>query len=582
MKVSLSTKIFVNYLILTIVPIIVIDSYFYYQSKEALIKRTFDQLATIRIEKSKKVIDFFKNTDEFINTISKNNFQDSTIKFNEKNFFYKTMIGKNKAYKNLFYVSNLNQLISYNVAENLHFKNLNSYPEKYHFIYEIVNKDINKRKPFIFDKKTKYTLKNQSILFIKNLYDNKKYGGTIILEISLNAIDQIVNKNTPYKIYGKTGEAYLVSSDYFMRTNSRFNKKSIFITKVKTKAVEDALSDISGNKIIANYSNEKVLSSYSRLHIKGLNWVILSELSVNEAMVTIYRIRNDIIFMSFVLSILLLGLVEILSSKITAPIKKLKLATNKIRKGQLGEFIEDSSNDEIGDLIIAFNKMNSQLKEQTKSLKKERILRTKSLLAGQEIERQRLSRELHDSLGQSILALKMKFEHIKEYENGTAEKLISEIDNLFSLIIKEIRNISNNLMPAVLTEFGLLLAIKKMIREIIETQKIEIIFEENLAKNKVNKEIEVHIYRIIQEAFSNIIKHAKAKKITLKISEQKNNLELIIIDNGKGFILEQTVFMRGNGISNIKERINLLGGNIEFLSEINKGTRINCLIPIKL
>jgi len=580
MKVSLSTKIFVNYLILTIVPIMVIDSYFYYQSKEALITRTFEQLASIRIEKSKKVIAFLKNTDEFINTMSKNNFQDSTINFGKKNFFYQTMFVKNKVYKNLFYVSNLNQFIRYNTDENFHCKKFNSYPEKYHFIYEIVSKNRNKRKPFIFDKKTKYTLKNKSILFIKNLYDNKKYGGTIILEISLNAIDKILNKNTPSKIYGKTGETYLVSSDYFMRTNSRLNKKSIFITKVKTKAVEDALSDISGNKIIANYSNKKVLSSYSKLHINGLNWVILSEFSVNEAMVTIYRIRNDIIFMSLVLSILLLGFVEILSSKITAPIKKLKLATKKISKGQLGEFIEDSSNDEIGDLIIAFNKMNSQLKEQTKSLEKERILRTKSLLAGQEIERQRLSRELHDSLGQSILALKMKFEHIKEYENGTAQKLISEIDDLFSLIIKEIRNISNDLMPAVLSEFGLLLAIKKMIREITETQKIEINFEENLTKNKLNKEIEVHIYRIIQEAFSNIIKHAKAQKITLKISEQKNNLELIIIDNGKGFTLEQTVLMRGNGISNIKERINLLGGNIEFLSEINKGTRINCLIPI--
>jgi len=432
----------------------------------------------------------------------------------------------------------------------------------------------------IYDVKNNYSSKNNSILLIRNIENKQKQNFTIIFEISLNAINKIMYENNPHNGLGKTGETYLVGADYFMRSSSRFKDNSIFNIKAKTEAVLSAFNDSIGTKEILDYRNIPVLSSFSKVDIKGLNWVILAEIDTKEAMIPIHLIINDILFMSLILCVLLLGLVELLSSKITAPIKKLKLASDKISEGQLGKYIDDNSNDEIGDLIIAFNKMTTQLEDQSIKLEKERKLRTKSLFNGQEIERQRLSRELHDSLGQSILALKMKFERIRESSDEKRLTIITEAEELFSKIMTEIRNISNDLMPAVLREFGLLIAIKKLIREFTSNTNINVSFENNIEDKSFNKKTEVHIYRIIQEAYSNILKHSKATTIFLSLKIVENNIELTVRDNGIGFEMNQETYIKGNGISNINERINILEGTVKITSEINEGTEIYCKIPI--
>ena len=592
MRVSLAKKIFFYFLVLSTVPIIIIDTYFYYKSKTALINRTFDQLTTIRIEKTIRIKNFFNTGFNHLSSIS--NYIENkgktflnysgpidSVDIKKLKSGIKLNLNNSNIYNKVFFVSNNMRYMFFNVRHSYKFVDLKDKKTNYNFLLNFVQNNKNKKDIYFYDVKNDYTTKNHSIFLIKNINENNIYKGSVILEISLNPINKIMYENNPHNGLGKTGETYLVGSDYYMRSSSRFQDNSIFKTKVETIGVKEALKNKSGNKEIKDYRNIPVLSSYGKINIKGLNWVVLAEIDTKEAMVPIYLIRNDILFMSLLLSILMLGLVEMLSSKITSPVVKLKEAADEISKGEFGKQIYNvKSNDEIGDLVSAFNQMNLRLKIQSKSLERERLLRTKSFFDGQEIEKQRLSKELHDSLGQAILALKMKFERIKYAGDEKRNEIISEAEELFLNIMNEIRNTSNNLMPAVLTEFGLVFAIQKIVREYSENIDINIDFEHNISDIKLNKKTEIHIYRIVQEALNNIIKHAEASFVKISIIKKETYLKINIKDNGKGFIINKETLMKGNGLSNIKERVNFLGGKYKIHSEPQEGTDIDCLIPI--
>ena len=591
MRITLTKKIFINFLILSIVPIVVIDSYFYFKSRNALINRTFDQLITLRIEKNNQLKKFFNQWFYVLENVSTLNSTDNIFKglnANEADKKYgsplfrtcmEQSLTKNQPYQRIIFIS-----------ENKKYWKLNAYFEFEPFtgdkaekelVSMVYQKSLTSDSPVIFDKKSSFSTQHRVIFIAYTAVKNKHRQGTIIVEISLQSINKIMFENNPYNGLGKTGETYLVGADYYMRSSSRFVKNSIFKTRVNTLGVREAFKQITGTKQFRDYRNISVLSSYSKVDIPQLNWVVLAEIDTREAMIPIHLIRNDIIFMSIILSVLLLGMVQIFASKITAPVKKLKQETDKISRGETALQVTAYSSDEIGDLILAFNKMIKQLKDQSEKLQNERILSTKSMLDGQEMERQRLSRELHDSLGQSILALKMKFEQIGEVSKSKRKHLILEIDELFVKIMREIRNISNDLMPAVLSEFGLVMTLSKISREFTENTGIIVDFEKKYVHESFDKKLEVYIYRIVQEAFTNILKHAEATRVKLVFLEKGHYIEVSICDNGKGFRLNRKFLSKGNGISNIRERVNLLGGKIDISSEMGKGTTIFCTIPIQ-
>ena len=592
MRVSLTKKIFFNFLILSIVPILIIDTYFYYKSKEALINRTFDQLTTVRIEKQNRLNSFFNQRFDFLKTLSNLHYTDTIFSQLDKNDsavsgvfsglkeILMTKDNKNNLCCRIIFVSNRGKKWVWHSQNKKIFQRLNPKDSlETQILKAVIRKSKQSKKAVIYDEKNDFSMKSHSIFMANAITNNEKYLGTIILEISLNAINKIMYENNPHNGLGKTGETYLVGEDYYMRSSSRFKDNSIFKIKVETEGVKKAFQGQTGTAIIRDYRNIPVLSSFNKINIPELNWAVLAEIDEQEAMVPIYLIRNDIIFMSIILSILLLGLVELLSSRITAPLKNLKQATDKLREGKYERLVSINSNDEIGDLGLAFNKMITQLDSQSARLEEERMLRAKSLFDGQEMERQRLSRELHDSLGQSILALKMKFEQLNGVSEEKKQKVLEEIKTLFQKIMTEIRNISNDLMPAVLSEFGLIMALKKMCREVETQTGISIHFYNEIQQEVFEKKMEVYIYRIVQESLSNSIKHADATQIELLLKETDKTITLLVSDNGNGFQMNEAVYLKGNGLSNMKERIKLLNGNIRISTNMGEGTRIYCEIP---
>jgi len=206
--------------------------------------------------------------------------------------------------------------------------------------------------------------------------------------------------------------------------------------------------------------------------------------------------------------------------------------------------------------------------------------RIAQIIDSSDSERQRLARELHDGLGQSMIAIKLKLESLEHNNNPKTLKGIDEIRKMLNLSIDEIRRISNNLMPAVLIEFGLINAVNNLCKELSEHSCINISFESDNVPLNLDKKKITYLYRIVQEALSNIIKHSNARSANVFLSCNDSNIVLTVKDNGQGIDFEEIKNKKGMGLNNIKARAMLLGGDALIKSLKDRGTEVLINIPV--
>jgi len=587
MKFSITIKLWFIFLLLNIVTLIFLGTYSFYQTKKAIIERTFNQLTSVRIEKKnrierfftdrKKEINFYLSSFHFEENISERipENEETTIIINAFQADIFQFLANRKYYSSVYILINESLVFQYDSLkrnENIFFNKTNT--EILSSKFNQLNRNINK--PIILELNTDTLQKIPAIFIAEKMQHMGSNEITFLFQINHDAINSIMFEKNIYNGLGETGEVYLVGDDYLMRSASRFKANSIYKTEVKTEGVIKAFENNPGIEIIKDYRNISVLSSFSKVEIDDLNWVVLAEIDTNEAMLPIYTIRNSILYLSFIMTLLLIGVIALLSQLITLPIKKLKEATNKISEGNYNALIKSVSKDEIGQLTDTFNSMVLKIKEQTDKLKLERSMRLKSMLEGQEKERQRLSRELHDGLGQLILAMKMKLQQAVHAPQNKSEVIINEVIAHFDKAIKEVRDISNNLMPAELRDFGFDKALKELKKEIEKSTslKININMPENI--EIIDFEQQTYLYRIFQEALTNVIKHALATEVNISIEQNNMKLAITISDNGKGFTDDISKY--GNGINNMKERVYLLNGTFDLKAD-KKGSEIKIVIP---
>ena len=208
-------------------------------------------------------------------------------------------------------------------------------------------------------------------------------------------------------------------------------------------------------------------------------------------------------------------------------------------------------------------------------------IRTASLIEGQELERKRFARELHDGIGQMLTGLKLHAEKLRQVQFAD-EKQRLRFDQLVKLIqdtIQTTRQISYNLMPSVLEDFGLNAALNLLCEQTSESSGLNVQFEGNQERMILSQPMEIGLYRIAQEAVNNAIKHANSDNIKIKLKQNKNHVILEIEDDGKGFLIgnlknKQGPFLTQNGIENIRTRTALLNGELNIESELDGGTRL--------
>ena len=220
--------------------------------------------------------------------------------------------------------------------------------------------------------------------------------------------------------------------------------------------------------------------------------------------------------------------------------------------------------------------------EKVMQLKKnQQVVAFKSMMEGEEKERIRLAKDLHDGLGGMLSSVKLHFSKI-----GTENQPLQQSDDfrkaieLLDVTSSEARKISHNLMPGALVKFGLIDALNDFCNNIAGSHSFAVEFQSYGLDNRLPEDQEIMIYRIVQELVNNVVKHAKATEVIVQLMVSDNVLHITVEDNGVGFEPEKTK-NPGIGMNNIRSRIDYLNGDLTIDSQPGVGTTISMKIPIK-
>jgi two-component system, NarL family, sensor histidine kinase LiaS len=256
-----------------------------------------------------------------------------------------------------------------------------------------------------------------------------------------------------------------------------------------------------------------------------------------------------------------------------------------LEKGNLSRPMPDLGDDEIGQLADQLGRVSKRWEEQVTSL--QRLSTNNAQLAEQARisaimeERQRLARELHDAVSQQLFAISMTATAVrrtldKDFER--AESQVELIEEMASVAQSEMRALLLHLRPVHLEGKGLTQGVAELIRELEAKVPIQIQYEmdEHIT---LLKGVENHLFRIVQEALSNTLRHSKATRMEIKLQDRGDYVRLFIRDNGVGFEWDDKK-QASYGLRTMQERINEIGGSVQFITAPNKGTRIEIRVPV--
>ena len=400
---------------------------------------------------------------------------------------------------------------------------------------------------------------------------------------NLYIVDQEEKNNimldyNPHNGLGKSGEAYLVDRDSILRSQSRFIPNSALHLKVNTEAVAKALNGETGTEVVLDYRGISVLSAFAPFEIPGKNFAVMAEIDLEEAMIPVYRIRNRIIIISLLISMIVFVVSYLGTRRIIKPIIDLKNAAQKVGEGEFNVELPIVYHDEIGDLTQSFNQMTTRLGEQSQELKAQRHKQLRSMIDGQEYEQQRFSRELHDGLGQALSAIKMQLEGSMALTEEDRDKKTKELLRSIDSTIDEVRRMSNNLQPVLLDNFGLKNALQNLCDEVAKVAPFNLMSGIDEVDFRLGKRSQTYLFRIAQEGLNNIMKHAQASEVGVNFYQHENGLVLSIEDNGTGFDTSNIGKSKGQGLDNMIQRASLINALIDINSVPEKGTIITVTI----
>jgi signal transduction histidine kinase len=214
---------------------------------------------------------------------------------------------------------------------------------------------------------------------------------------------------------------------------------------------------------------------------------------------------------------------------------------------------------------------------------------SKRLLSAQESERRRIARELHDSIGQSLGALKMQLEmtlsRVDQRINASVTGDFTAVMAMIQDAIDEVRRMAMAVRPPMLDDLGLIATISWFCREYQASHpEMDIEKSIDIGEEEIPDELKSTIYRTMQEACNNIAKHSKATRVLVRLRKDGDSIELGIEDNGEGFLIANTVSTesvpKGFGLTSMRERAELSAGVFSLQSNIGQGTAVRVRWPL--
>ncbi len=206
----------------------------------------------------------------------------------------------------------------------------------------------------------------------------------------------------------------------------------------------------------------------------------------------------------------------------------------------------------------------------------------------QEDERRRLARELHDGLGQTLTALTLQLERLREKLDGEVPpELAARVDDsveMARLALNESREMSRLLRPPVLDDLGLAAALSWLARTLEQRTGLKVELEVEALDERLDPDLETLVFRLIQEALTNVLRHAGVDRARVAVRRSGETLELRVADAGRGFdsqaVLAGGAAGEGSGLRGMRDRLELFGGNLELASAPGEGTLISAVVPL--
>jgi signal transduction histidine kinase len=202
------------------------------------------------------------------------------------------------------------------------------------------------------------------------------------------------------------------------------------------------------------------------------------------------------------------------------------------------------------------------------------------IVGAQELERRRLARELHDETGQALSSILLGLKSLEEKVDGSeALSAVSDVRELVVATLHDVRRLAIELRPKVLDDFGLVPALERLTETFAAQTGIRVDFEPGQAGDRLPAEVETALYRIVQEALTNVVKHSRARNISVVLVRTPGTIAAVIEDDGQGFE-PATVREGGFGLEGMRERMGLLEGRLRIESSEGQGTTLVAEVPL--
>jgi signal transduction histidine kinase len=211
----------------------------------------------------------------------------------------------------------------------------------------------------------------------------------------------------------------------------------------------------------------------------------------------------------------------------------------------------------------------------------ERIARDalRRVVDAQELERRRLARELHDETGQALTSILIGLKSLEETgQTDESRAATSRLRELVVATLQDVRRLAVELRPSVLDDFGLVAALENLTSAFAEQTGIAVDFEAVLGEQRMPGDVETALYRIVQESLTNVVKHARARRVSISLTRLEGSVKAVVEDDGRGF--DPASADGGYGLVGMRERLALLGGRLRIESTPGGGTTVAADVPL--
>jgi signal transduction histidine kinase len=201
------------------------------------------------------------------------------------------------------------------------------------------------------------------------------------------------------------------------------------------------------------------------------------------------------------------------------------------------------------------------------------------VVEGQELERARLARELHDETGQALTSILLGLRRVEDAKDAdAAREAARELRPQIVETLQNVRRLAVELRPSALDDFGLVPALERLTGSFAESSGIAVDLEASTGEDRLSPEVETALYRIVQEALTNVAKHAEATHVSVVLTRRDGTMSALVEDDGRGIVAGRD---GGLGLHGMRERVGLLGGTLTVESSEGSGTTIAVEVPLR-